>query len=86
MNALGGSETLTAEVPATILKGGRVIDQQPVLLVDTGTLPADDKPVVDRRRPLLGEVRRDDEHARYGASLAGSVPIVPGVTAHRLAR
>ena len=43
---------------------GGVVDQQPVPLVDAGALPADDQPVVDRRRPLLVAVRGDDEHGR----------------------
>jgi hypothetical protein len=59
---------------------GRVVDDQPVPVVDAGAFPADDEPVVDRRRPLLGAVRGDDEHGRYDTGL------IRGLTGHRVVR
>jgi hypothetical protein len=49
-----------------------VLDKEPVLLLHAGAFPADDHPVVDRRRLLLGEIRRDDQQGRNASGLLGA--------------
>ena len=64
----------------------RVVDQQPVPLIDADAMAADDEPVVDRRRLLLGAVRRHDEHGGYRLlGFPDAALVVSGVIAHRAA-
>ena len=67
-------------------RDSRVVDQQPVPLVDADALPADHQPVVHGSRPLRGAVRREDDGGGQGAGDAGGGLVGARLTVHRRVR